>query len=296
MTGYTKLFGSLVTSSVWAEPHHVRIVWVTMLAVANRDGVVEASVPGLANLARVTLGECEEALQVFRSPDPYSRTKAFEGRRIEDADGGWRLLNHDSYRHKLSAEEQREKAAERQRRKRERETIEESGLTPRDSHAPSRPVTLCHAPSRPITPDHARSRQAEAEADTEAGSLESVDQIRSRAREQEAPAPARARLPSSPVPGQPLRDWLREGVTAGYHQLKLPAPRQTRDLTWPGWVDLERWVLEKAELLQRPPDDVGRHLVRCFLRSSAARERGHPIAYLVANATEYWRDELPEVA
>lgn len=69
-----------------------------MLAMADRKGRVWASLPGLANRARVTLEEAETAITLFLSPDKYSRTTDNEGRRIEPIDGGWRLLNHEKYR------------------------------------------------------------------------------------------------------------------------------------------------------------------------------------------------------
>jgi hypothetical protein len=97
-TTFTKLFASITESTIWAEPHTVRIVWITMLAMADRHGRVWASIPGLANRSRVTLEECEDALDRFQKPDKYSRTPDFEGRRIEPIDGGWRLLNHAKYR------------------------------------------------------------------------------------------------------------------------------------------------------------------------------------------------------
>lgn len=121
MAGYTKLFGSILHSTIWAETHATRIVWMTMLAAKDKDGIVEASIPGLARLANVTIEECETALAKFLAPDPYSRTKDNEGRRIEEVHGGWRVLNHDYYRGLLDAEDQRDKAAERQRRKRDRD-------------------------------------------------------------------------------------------------------------------------------------------------------------------------------
>jgi hypothetical protein len=98
MSGYAKLFGSILHSTVWLEPNHVRLVWITMLAMANRRGLVEASLPGLAVAARVSLEECQEALNKFTSPDPHSRTKDHEGRRIEEVDGGWVLLNYEKHR------------------------------------------------------------------------------------------------------------------------------------------------------------------------------------------------------
>jgi hypothetical protein len=108
MTGYTKLFGSIVDSTIWRESKDTKIVWITMLAKANRDGVVEASLPGLADASRVSIDECVAALKCLSSPDKYSRTKDFEGRRIEEIDGGWRIMNHAKYRAKMNADERRE--------------------------------------------------------------------------------------------------------------------------------------------------------------------------------------------
>ncbi|MGW8429426.1 hypothetical protein ACWGJQ_29045, partial [Peribacillus simplex] len=65
-------------------------------------------VPGLARRANVTLQEVEAALHSFLSPDPYSRTKDDEGRRIVEIDGGWSLINHTKYGAIRGAEERRE--------------------------------------------------------------------------------------------------------------------------------------------------------------------------------------------
>lgn len=118
--GYTKLFGSILTSTIWLEDHATFRVWIAILALKNADGEVAGTVPGLAHTARVTLEECEAALEKFLAPDKYSRTQENEGRRIQRIDGGWRVLNHDKYRDMLDAEDQRAKNAERQRRFRER--------------------------------------------------------------------------------------------------------------------------------------------------------------------------------
>jgi len=69
-----------------------------MLAMADRKGRVWASLPGLANRARISVEDCQGAIVSFLGPDPYSRTKDHDGRRIEEIDGGWRLLNHEKYR------------------------------------------------------------------------------------------------------------------------------------------------------------------------------------------------------
>lgn len=105
---YTKLFSSITESTVWGEPYSTRIVWVAMLAMADARGNVYGAVPGLARRANVTLPEAEAALLSFLSPDPYSRTKTDDGRRIEEIDGGWRLINHAKYGAVRDAEERKE--------------------------------------------------------------------------------------------------------------------------------------------------------------------------------------------
>lgn len=108
--GYTKLFASITDSTIWEAPDTTRLVWITMLAMADQDGYVGASVPGLAARARVSLEDCVTALDTFRAPDEWSRSKDYDGRRIIDADGGWLLLNHAKYRAIRDAEARREQA------------------------------------------------------------------------------------------------------------------------------------------------------------------------------------------
>lgn len=157
MTGYTKLFSSLVTSTVWREPSDLRVVWITLLALADKNGVVEGSIPGLADMARVEVETCRAVLKRLQEPDEDSRTQEFDGRRIEPVDGGFRILNYAKYRAKMSADErrdyQREKQREyRQRRKRGVDTVKNAGN-----------VSGTRAQGR-----HIAEAEAEAEADTEA--------------------------------------------------------------------------------------------------------------------------------
>jgi hypothetical protein len=191
MAGFTKLFSSIVHSTIWRESNEVRLVWVTMMALADQNGVVEASLPGLADAARVSLEECELAVTKLMSPDRYSRSTEFQGRRIEVTDGGWVLLNHDRYRHKMSADDQREKAKIRKRRQRERENPSGNveGVTP--GHATVTQVT-------DVTTSRSRSRsEEEAEAEAEADQMHAPDGAR-------APEPTKSRRkPQRPIPD----DW-----------------------------------------------------------------------------------------
>lgn len=125
--GFAKLWDGIVLSTIWRAPDHVRLLWITMLALADRHGTVLASVPGLADAAHISVEDCRDALRMLAEPDPDSRTQDFEGRRIQDVDGGWLLLNYPKYRQMRDEDKRREQvraAVERHRaRKRERDAV-----------------------------------------------------------------------------------------------------------------------------------------------------------------------------
>ena len=160
MPGYTKLHHSIATSTIMGESPVVFKVFVLMLSLAGIDGVIEASVPGLARLANQTVEEVEAALEKLSSPDKYSRTPDNEGRRIEKVDGGWRLLNFAKYKYMLSEEDRKERDRIRQQRHRNFQASQASGVTERDTS-----VTECdsHAASR----GSRMSRQEEEEEEEE---------------------------------------------------------------------------------------------------------------------------------
>ncbi len=95
---FTKLFSSITESTIWVEDDQTRILWICMLAMADKHGRVWGSIPGLANRARISVDATRAAIQKFLGPDADSRTPDNDGRRIEQIDGGWRLLNYEKYR------------------------------------------------------------------------------------------------------------------------------------------------------------------------------------------------------
>jgi hypothetical protein len=101
LSGFTKLFSSILTSSIWCADDATLRVWVAMLASADASGIVHGSVPGFANLCRIDPAKMREALAVLSSPDADSRNPENEGRRIEAIPGGWRLLNYGRYRERM---------------------------------------------------------------------------------------------------------------------------------------------------------------------------------------------------
>lgn len=156
---YTKLFNSIITSTIWTEDDKTRILWITMLALADKNGEVQASIPGLARVAGMSVPDCERAINKFLGPDKYSRTPDDEGRRIEAIDGGFALLNHGKYREMASREESISSNAERQKRFRDR----------KNRNAPVTDSNAFVTPSNASVTDdmHIAEADTEAEAYTE---------------------------------------------------------------------------------------------------------------------------------
>jgi hypothetical protein len=139
MDTFTPLWSKIVDSSLWREPMHVRVLFVTMLAKKDADHVVRASVFNLSEWAKMDQKLVLEGLKILAAPDTRSlEPQQFEGRRIEEVreDGqrvGWLLLKGEFYRKQMSAVVRRFKktASERARReeaklsKRQGETLAE---------------------------------------------------------------------------------------------------------------------------------------------------------------------------
>lgn len=157
---YSKLFSSITDSTIWAEPNETRILWITMLAMADRHGYVGASIPGLAARARITIEQCEKGLQTFMSPDPYSRSSEHEGRRIEIADRGWILLNYERFRDMRDEEARKEYERIRKRKQRGKKCPEMSQLS-RD--VPKSPAVSAQAYADTYT-DPEKKRHSAAQA------------------------------------------------------------------------------------------------------------------------------------
>lgn len=121
--GYTKLWNDLVTSSIWSADDHVRIMWITMLALADSTGFVAGSIPGLADAARLSLKDGERAIRALEAPDKYSRTSEYQGRRIEHVKdgGGWLILNYAKFRERRDLEHRRQYMRDYMKRRRAEE-------------------------------------------------------------------------------------------------------------------------------------------------------------------------------
>lgn len=120
MTGsFVKIYGTILDSSLWSEAPHVRLLFIAMLAMADYEGTVQASVPGLARRANLSIPDTLDALEVLGQPDAFDRSGVDEGRRVREVAGGWRLVNYGRYRD-MRTESQALKA-QRQKRWRDKQ-------------------------------------------------------------------------------------------------------------------------------------------------------------------------------
>jgi hypothetical protein len=130
---YNKLFTKILDSSIWLEPIPTRIVWLTLLAAMDEDGVVQfASVLNLAHRARVTPEEAHAAVAVLENPDEHSSDTDHDGRRIERIPGGWLVLNAQKYASVVTRSIARERTRRRvaKHRARKRSGPCNGGVTP----------------------------------------------------------------------------------------------------------------------------------------------------------------------
>lgn len=120
MDMYNKIFTKILDSSIWLAPDPHRLVWITLIAAMDRNGIAQfACAENLALRARVALVDTKAAIESFENPDPYGPQQEYEGRRIERIDGGWLILNAEKYRLIVTAAVATEKTRERVRKHRE---------------------------------------------------------------------------------------------------------------------------------------------------------------------------------
>ncbi len=109
---YSKLHASIIGSSLWTEGDSIRILFITLLAMCDKDGCVYGTQPGISRIAMIDPEEADGAWQALMSPDKHSsdrmRAPENEGRRIEEIPGGFRLLNFDYYRGLRNEDDRRE--------------------------------------------------------------------------------------------------------------------------------------------------------------------------------------------
>lgn len=108
---FTPLFRDFLTSSMWAADPATRCVWIWFLLMADPEGYVVGTAPGVAQQAGVTIEQARAAIALLESPDPDSSSPELEGRRIIKVERGWHIVNFVAHRER--AKQESEKARKR---------------------------------------------------------------------------------------------------------------------------------------------------------------------------------------
>lgn len=103
VSGYTPVFSTVFDGTLhgrWPQTG----VWLALLAMADRHGYVDRSPPAIASDIGIDVPALMACIEEFCAPDPMSRTRDCDGRRLELIDPerpwGWRIINHGKYREK----------------------------------------------------------------------------------------------------------------------------------------------------------------------------------------------------
>ena len=165
MSGYCKLFSDIIESSIWRESAEVRVVWISILAMADADGFVRGSPGWLAMKIGISPETCAAAIKKFSEPDPSSKTPDNEGRRIEIFPDGWLILNYLAYRDRLSSDPIATATRDRVRKHRELHRKNVTGRYVTDK-------ALRNEKSVTPRPEAEASSSAEAEAEAKAAAAQ----------------------------------------------------------------------------------------------------------------------------
>jgi hypothetical protein len=161
---YGKIFESMYDGSlVSGAPWQALVTFQQMIVLADRMGILDMTPEAISRRTGIPFEIISEGIVWLEKPDPKSRSKKEEGRRIiplsADRDWGWRIVNHEEYRKLRSQEERREYDAERKRREREeakRKAAKSADPEPDLADVPSGDVTPASEDVRDIVDDSGR--------------------------------------------------------------------------------------------------------------------------------------------
>lgn len=95
---FTKLYNVFFTSSIREEDSDTRIMFLAMIGMSDRTGIVEATVGAIASYANVPVEKARVALGRLQMPDPESTSPEHEGRRVVKlAPNRWFVVQRERY-------------------------------------------------------------------------------------------------------------------------------------------------------------------------------------------------------
>ena len=130
MNVFAKIFTQIFDSSI-SRDYMVRHVFMDLLVLADRDGVVDMTLDAISRRTNVPEEIVAHAIAELSKPDTKSRSKQEEGCRIvlldSHRDWGWQIVNYDHYRHIRDEESRRAYFRDKKREYRAKSTSVHSG-------------------------------------------------------------------------------------------------------------------------------------------------------------------------
>jgi len=159
MAGYLQINREILNSTVWVGTDcETKTLWFFLLFAADiKTGIVPHTLPAIVRDTGISREKIDEIIRRFSLPDPDSRSKDNEGRRIELVDpenpnGGIKILNYFKYRDMHSS------SKNRMRNKRIRD--KNNSCDGRDVTVTSRDVTVTHVTSL-VTKEKEKEKEKE---------------------------------------------------------------------------------------------------------------------------------------
>ncbi len=128
MNTWIPLWSNTLQSTLWEEPTHVRVMFLTLLMMSDPDHVVREPFRRVMKLANLSEDKAEseqlarDALKILGSPDARSvDNQEFEGRRIREVEGGWEIVNGEKYQEEMRSLTARVRKTRLQRERRQAE-------------------------------------------------------------------------------------------------------------------------------------------------------------------------------
>lgn len=119
---YGKIYEQTFTGSMYGSGTHIFAVWSYIIAHTKPDAMVELNPVALASIMGEEVSKIEQAIECFKSPDPRSRSKEFEGRRlIQKGEFIYFVPQYHKYHGFANNKERREYFAQKKREQRQRD-------------------------------------------------------------------------------------------------------------------------------------------------------------------------------
>jgi hypothetical protein len=123
---YAKVFSQILDSSI-AVDYEQRHLFMDLLVLADREGVVDMTTEAISRRLNVPEPLVRSNMLKLMEPDPESRSDERDGRRLvlldDHREWGWQIVNYAFYRDMKDADALRTANRERKRRQRERERL-----------------------------------------------------------------------------------------------------------------------------------------------------------------------------